>query len=116
MPISEIYTVNEQDGEAPQGGTKVPVSVNGDVGGIWLYYIKASRPVARSIVIYNATEAVKVYGPPEAEGTYKTVWVEELSDDEWGEPDSYGVPNDAQNLNEGRTIFSDDIYIGYGTD
>jgi hypothetical protein len=116
MPISEIYTVNELDGEEPQGGTKVPVSVNGDIGGIWLYYIKASRPVARSIVIYNASEAVKVYGPPEAEGNYKTVWVEELSDDDSDAPSNFGVPADAQDLNEGAGPFSDYIYIGYGTD
>jgi len=116
MPISEIYTVNELDGEEPDGGTKVPVSVNGDIGGIWLYYTKASRPVVRYIVIYNASESVKVYGPPEEKDNYETVWVEELSDGDSDAPSNFGVPPDAQDLNEGAGPFSDYIYIGYGTD
>ncbi|MBN1626395.1 MAG: hypothetical protein JW944_07705, partial [Deltaproteobacteria bacterium] len=116
MPISEIYTVNENVGEEPHGGTKVPVSVNGVAGGIWLYYIKASRPVVRYIVIFNASTWEKLYGPPEEAYNYETVWVEELSDDDRDALPDFGVPADAQDLNEGAGPFSDYIYIGYGTD
>ncbi|MGC9324177.1 MAG: hypothetical protein ACP5G0_05430 [Desulfomonilia bacterium] len=125
VPVSKIYTVDEYDGETSQGGTKLPVNLNENeytTGGhepLWLYYTRSSWPVARCIVVYNATNGVKKYGPPEAEGKYEIVWVEELSPDEWKTPYA-DIPPDAQDLNEGESIplyfISDYIYIGYGKD
>jgi hypothetical protein len=124
-PVSKIYTVDEYDGETPQGGTKLPVNLNHNdyvTGGhepLWLYYMKSSWPVARCIVVYNATTGEMVYGPPEAEGEYEIVWVEELLPDEWKTPYE-DLPPDAQDLNEGQSFpplyISDYIYIGYGKD
>jgi len=126
VPVSRIYTVDEYDGETPQGGTKLPVNLNENVFGgsvhepLWLYYLQASWPVARCVVVYNATENVIRYGPPEAEGKYQVVWGEELKPDSLKNPTAYGVPPDAQDLNEGESFppfaISDYIYIGYCKD
>lgn len=124
QPVSRIYTVDEHDGEVPQGGTKLPVDLNAGtpvVGGLplWLYTVKAERPVARCIVVDNRTKGKRVYGPPEAAGKYQIEWVRELSPDTLGSPYT-DLPTDAQDLNEGESIFpvflSDYIYIGYCKD
>jgi len=121
-PISKIYTVDEYDGETPQGGTKLPVNLN--EGGpsshepLWLYYVKSSWPVARCVVVDNRTKGIRVYAPPEAEGKYQVVWVEELLPDKYGSPYN-DLPINAQDLNEGESslfYMSDYIYIGYCKD
>ncbi len=122
-PISRIYTVDEYDGETDTlGGTKLPVNLNEDdftdEGNkpLWLYYLKSDWPVVRSIVAYqrqgdwNAVE----YGPPEAEGLYDIVWVQELVPDDLKSPYD-DIHPDAQDLNEGQ-FMSDYLYIGYGVD
>ena len=126
QPISKIYTVDEYDGETPQGGTKLPVNLN--EGGpsphepLWLYYLKASWPVARCVVVdrrsADGTNHQRKYGPPEAEGKYQIVWVEELLPDNLNPPYSE-FPSNAQDLNEGESFLlaiSDYIYIGYCKD
>ena len=125
-PVSKIYTVDEYDGETPQGGTKLPVNLNENAHGgsvhepLWLYYLKSSWPVARCVVVDNRTKGKKAYGPPEAEGKYQIVWVEELLPDEWKTPSEYPQPPDAQDLNEGESfaplVLSDWIFIGYCKD
>ena len=60
-PVSRIYTVDEYDGETPQGGTKLPVNLNhcdNVTGGhepLWLYYMRSSWPVARCRAIKPST-------------------------------------------------------------
>ena len=121
-PISKIYTVDEYDGETPQGGTKLPVNLN--EGGpsshepLWLYYVKSTWPVARCVVVDNRTKGKRVYAPPESEGKYQVVWVEELLPDKYGSPYN-DLPTNAQDLNEGESslfYMSDYIYIGYCKD
>ncbi len=127
-PISRIYTVDEYDGETDTlGGTKLPVNLNEDnlkdEGNkpLWLYYIKSDWPVVRSIVVYQRQGDWNVvkYGPPEAEGQYDIVWVQELVPDNFKSPYD-DIHPDAQDLNEGQSNFiflmSDYLYIGYGVD
>lgn len=123
QPVSRIYTVDEHDGEAPQGGTKLPVNLNEGspfVGGVplWLYVVKADRPVARCVVVDNRTKGKRLYGPPEAAGKYSIEWVRQLVPDGFGPPYS-DLPPDTQDLNEGESylfVLSDYIYIGYCKD
>lgn len=120
QPISRIYTVDEYDHETPQGGTKLPVDLNAGspfVGGrpLWLYTVKADRPVARCVVVINRTKDKLEYGPPQAAGKYQIEWVRELVPDNLSPPSGYGVPADAQDLNEGESYLlyvSDYIFIG----
>jgi hypothetical protein len=125
-PVSKIYTVDEYDGETGQGGTKLPVNLN--EGGpsihepLWLYYMKAGWPVARCIVVDRRSSGganhVRMYAPPEAEGKYQVVWVEELKPDSLKTPYSEFPPN-VQDLNEKESSLfyvSDYIYIGYCKD
>jgi hypothetical protein len=125
-PVGKIYTVDEYDHEQPRGGTKLPVDLNnndyatGGHGPLWLYFTRSSWPVARCIVVYNATEGIMKYAPPEAEGKYDIVWVQELLPDTLDAPVE-DLPPHAQDLNEGQSFpylgyYSDYIYIGYGKD
>jgi hypothetical protein len=123
QPVGRIYTVDEHDQETPQGGEKLPVNLNEGspfVGGVplWLYVVKADRPVARCIVVDNRTKGKRVYGPPEAAGKYQIEWVQELLPDSLSPPYP-DLPDHAQDLNEGESsIFylTDYIYIGYCKD
>ena len=129
QPVSRIYTVDEHDGEAPQGGVKLPVDLNAGshiVGGVplWLYVVQAERPVARCIVVDNRgigsnSTGKRVYAPPEAAGKYQIEWVRELNPDNLSQPFA-DLPFDAQDLNEGESFLpffvSDYIYIGYCRD
>jgi hypothetical protein len=59
-----------------------------------------------------------MYAPPEAEGKYQVVWVEELKPDNLKTPYSEFPPN-VQDLNEGESSLfyvSDYIYMGYCKD
>lgn len=86
---------------------------------LWLHVVKASRPVARCVVVDNRTKGKRVYGPPEAAGKYPIEWVQELAPDSLNPPYP-DLPRDAQDLNEGEFIpfffLSDYIYIGYCRD
>ncbi len=119
-PLAEIYTVNQNDGETPldPNDVQVPVSVDGNnrTSPIWLYYRTATEndPVVRCVVVANQSKGITAYGPPEAEGRYRVVWVEELDPDSWKTPEEYPQPADAQDLNEGQ--LGDWIFIGYCTD
>lgn len=124
QPVGRIYTVDEHDQETPQGGVKLPVNLNEGssfVGGLplWLYVVKADRPVARCVVVDNRTKGTRVYGPPEAAGKYQIEWVQELLPDSLNPPYP-DLPANAQDLNEGESIpfvfLSDYIYIGYCKD
>lgn len=129
QPVSRIYTVDEYDGETAQGGVKLPVDLNAGsniVGGLplWLYVVKADRPVARCIVVDNRgissnSTGKRVYAPPEAAGKYQIDWVRELNPDSLSQPFA-DLPFDAQDLNEGESFLpffvSDYIYIGYCRD
>ncbi len=127
QPISRIYTVDEHDGETAQDGVKLPVDLNAGsrfVGGVplWLYVVKADRPVARCIVVDNRSSGStgkRVYAPPEAAGKYPIEWVRELKPDSLSQPFD-DLPFDAQDLNEDESFLpffvSDYIYIGYCRD
>jgi hypothetical protein len=123
QPVTQIYTVDQHDGETPQGGMKLPVDLNAGspfVGGrpLWLYVVKASRPVARCVVVDNRTKSKRVYGPPEAAGKGQIEWVRQLSANGLSPPYP-DLPRDAQDLNEGESyllVISDYIYIGYCKD
>jgi hypothetical protein len=136
QPISKIYTVDEAPAdslcgggvETPQGGTQLPVNLNaGSPKGrapLWLYYTKSDWPVARCIVVdsrkADGSNHVRMYAPPEAEGQYQVVWVEQLTPGTCTSPyTSEGIPPHAQDLNEGESSLfyvSDYIYIGYCKD
>lgn len=121
-PVSLIYTVDQHDGEAPQGGVKLPVDLNAGspfVGGrpLWLYVVKLNGAAARCVVVDNRTKGKRVYGPPEAAGKYQIEWVRQMSPDL--SPPYADLPRDAQDLNEGESylfVISDYIYIGYCKD
>lgn len=124
QPVGRIYTVDEHDGETAQGGVRLPVDLNAGspvVGGVplWLHVVKASRPVARCVVVDNRTQGKRVYGPPEAAGKYPIEWVQELAPDSLNPPYP-DLPKDAQDLNEGESIpfffLSDYVYIGFCKD
>jgi len=132
-PIGELYTVDAYDGEKPKSvGTKIPVDLNAGSpfspphGPLWLYSVEATSAVARCVVVANlgankgSDVPVIKYGPPEAEGQYRVVWVQELEPDSW-KNSTPGYPADVQDLNEGESnpfffILSDYIYIGYCVD
>lgn len=123
QPLSRIYTVDEHDREAPQGGVKLPVNLNaneyvvqGGRGPLWLYAVNGDSPAVRCIVVDNRTDQLRVYGPPEAAGRYRIEWVRELSSDGWSPPYD-DLPRDVQDLNEGESsifppVYSDYIFIG----
>jgi len=126
-PIGDIYTVAEYDGEEPiiEDDIRLPVSLNGDDTNhpLWLYYSESSGSVVRGIVVSNESEGLTFYGPPEAEGKYDVVWVEELIPDEWKTPSEFPQPPDAQDLNEKQSflfppifLMSDWIFLGYCVD
>jgi hypothetical protein len=129
VPLREIYTVDVYDGETPiKGGLHAgyPGTVNLNAGSpfdhspLWLNKVQGIGSVIRCVVVANEDEGQTEYGPPEAEGLYDVVWVEELIPDSHTTP--YGpYPPYAQDLNEGESIpippiFSDYIYIGYCID
>jgi len=131
VPLRDIYTVDVYDGETPQRGglnAGYPGSVNLNAGTpfvhspLWLYKVQGIGPVIRCVVVANEDSGQTEYGPPEAEGLYDIVWVEELIPDSHTTP--YGsYPPYAQDLNEGESgglfpliYISDYIYIGYCID
>lgn len=119
-PLSAIYTVNVTDNETPHGGTQLPVNLNNDdlspnEPTLWLYATKAKSPVVRCIVVYNYTENIIKYGPPEAEGKYKIIWVQDQTTDHIGYTnEDLGLTVDAQDLNEHE--LGSFVFIGYGVD
>ena len=132
MPLREIYTVDEYEGETPfKGGINAgyPGPVNLNVGGaldhdpLWLYKSQeVTGPVIRCIVVANEDTGQTVYGPGAPAGEYDVVWVEELIPDNL-HPPSGPYPANAQDLNEGESggvfpfiYISDYIYIGYCVD
>ena len=121
-PIGKIYTVAEFDGETALSGYDTRLSVSLNSGSpvvdhnLWLYHTASSGPVIRCVVVANESDGVTVYGPPEAEGKYSVVWVEELSQDYQGTPSNFPQPSNAQDLNEGEGPWTDWIFLGYCVD
>jgi hypothetical protein len=120
-PLSSIYTVCERDNEDAHGGTQLPVNLSNNSQSpnepvLWLYCTRAKWPVVRCIVVYNYQEDVIKYAPPEAEGKYKIVWVQDQTSDHMGfTNDTLGLTADAQDLNE-HELCEDYIFLGYGVD
>ncbi len=134
VPISEIYTVDETDGENVKSENDTQLSINlnsnsalnGDK--IYLAFRNSDWPVVRGIAVanydnYDDTTVIK-YAPPSVENEYPVVWVQEQlkGDLSSSPPGPWGAA--PQDLNEGTSwlatfpliYVTDYIYIGYCVD
>jgi hypothetical protein len=133
-PLGELYTVDATAGEKLRSGqdTELPVNLNSStpvVGHeIHLAFRHSSWPVVRCVAVADVNDQYDTqiirYLPPEAEGSYPVVWVQERIS-----KDLHTVPagpwgSDPQDLNEGTSLIipplvfdiTDYIYVGYCLD
>ncbi|MBN1441947.1 MAG: hypothetical protein JXA90_04515 [Planctomycetes bacterium] len=129
-PLGEIYTVDETDGEKPKSkdDTVLPNNLNsGSVvegNRIFLAFKSSDWPVVRGIAVANIDSSdnstMIQYAPPNVEGKYPVVWVQERKNDGWSTSMPGPWEPSPQDLNEGTSFalfyVTDYNYIGYCVD
>lgn len=128
-PLREIYTVDETEGEKAKSknDTVLPNNLNsgsivtGNV--IHLAFRHGNWPVVRGIAVANIDTSDDTtmiqYAPPNVEGRYPVVWVQERKSDGWRSVKPGPWEPNPQDLNEGTSSLihiTDYIYIGYCVD
>jgi len=126
IPLGELYTVDETEGEALKAGDDVWIEGNlnaGASGGGHVIYLACRHgdwPVVRGIAVANVDpddDTVSIaYAPPEVEGQYPVIWLKERRDTAWRPCKDGPWTCDAQDLNEGMGYWTDWVFIGYCVD